>query len=55
MEPTEIQTILDELADTRTAVEADIKPSRERSLVLIKIEEAEMWLGKCQPKADEDV
>lgn len=24
-------------------------PSRERSLVLIKIDEAELWLTKCEP------
>jgi hypothetical protein len=26
----------------------DYKPSRERSLVLTKIDEAELWLTKCE-------
>lgn len=50
----DFQVLLDDLADIRTAVEVTVKPSRERSLVLTKIEEAELWLGKCQPNVADD-
>lgn len=42
-----MQQLLDQLADERVQIENDVKPSRERSLALTKIEEAELWLGKC--------
>jgi hypothetical protein len=30
----------------------EYQPSRERSLVATKIEEAELWLGRCKPTAE---
>jgi len=36
------------LSQLREGIEEEIKPGRERSLALTKIEEAELWLSKCQ-------
>ena len=30
----------------------EFEPSRERSLAATKLDEAEMWLAKCQPTAE---
>jgi hypothetical protein len=30
----------------------EYKPSRERSLAATKIDEAEMWLAKCEPTVE---
>lgn len=36
----------------REAVEKVAAPSRERSLVLTKLEEAELWLIRCAPMGE---
>lgn len=36
--------------DARLSIEAVYKVSRERALALTKLDECEMWLGRCEPK-----
>lgn len=36
--------------DARLSIEAVYKLSRERALALTKLDECEMWLGRCEPK-----
>ena len=36
--------------DARLGIEAVYKVSRERALALTKLDECEMWLGRCEPK-----
>lgn len=35
------------LQELRATVEQIVAPSRERSLVLTKLDEAELWLSRC--------
>lgn len=36
--------------DARLSIETVYKVSRERALALTKLDECEMWLGRCEPK-----
>lgn len=36
--------------DARMSIETVYKVSRERALALTKLDECEMWLGRCEPK-----
>jgi hypothetical protein len=36
--------------DARLSIETVYKASRERALALTKLDECEMWLGRCEPK-----
>lgn len=36
--------------DARLGIETVYKVSRERALALTKLDECEMWLGRCEPK-----
>lgn len=36
--------------DARLGIETVYKASRERALALTKLDECEMWLGRCEPK-----
>lgn len=36
--------------DARLSIETVYKMSRERALALTKLDECEMWLGRCEPK-----
>lgn len=36
----------------RDGVASDYENSRERSLALTKLDEAELWLTRCQPTAE---
>lgn len=38
------------LEDARLSIETVYKVSRERALALTKLDECEMWLGRCEPK-----
>lgn len=40
----------DAVKDARLSIEAVYKVSRERALALTKLDECEMWLGRCEPK-----
>lgn len=40
----------DAVKDARLGIEAVYKVSRERALALTKLDECEMWLGRCEPK-----
>jgi len=46
------QTV-DAFADIRMAVINEFVPSRERALVLTKLDEAELWATRC-PRDDDD-
>lgn len=43
------ESVRDSLAGLRSVIEEEIPPSRERSLVLTKIQEAELWLPLAAP------
>jgi hypothetical protein len=36
----------------RDGLESDYAPGRERALVATKLDEAELWLTRCQPIAE---
>ena len=38
------------LEDARLSIETVYRVSRERALALTKLDECEMWLGRCEPK-----
>lgn len=38
------------LEDARLSIETVYKVSRERALALTKLDECELWLGRCEPK-----
>jgi hypothetical protein len=40
------------LTRVRDGITRDYEPSRERSLVLTKLDEAELWLSRCEPTAE---
>lgn len=40
----------DAVKDARLSIETVYKVSRERALALTKLDECEMWLGRCEPK-----
>lgn len=40
----------DAVKDARLSIEMVYKVSRERALALTKLDECEMWLGRCEPK-----
>lgn len=40
----------DAVKDARLGIETVYKVSRERALALTKLDECEMWLGRCEPK-----
>lgn len=50
---TSIADIL-KLKNLRAAIERDYAPSRERSLALTKLDEAELWLTRCAPAESSD-
>ena len=43
----------DHIEWARNRIESDYEPGRERSLVLTKLEEAELWLTKAKVKGSE--
>jgi hypothetical protein len=43
-----IALVVKNLKQIRTSLEREIKPGRERTFALIKIEVAELWLSKCE-------
>lgn len=40
----------DAVKDARLGIETVYKVSRERALALTKLDECELWLGRCEPK-----
>lgn len=40
----------DAVKDARLSIETVYKVSRERALALTKLDECELWLGRCEPK-----
>lgn len=40
----------DAVKDARLSIEAAYEVSRERALALTKLDECEMWLGRCTPR-----
>lgn len=42
--------VADAVKDARLSIETVYKVSRERALALTKLDECEMWLGRCEPK-----
>lgn len=40
----------DAVKDARLGIETVYRVSRERALALTKLDECEMWLGRCEPK-----
>lgn len=45
-----MQAIDDDIRRSIAEVEGDLMPNRERSLVITKLQEAQLWLTKCEPQ-----
>lgn len=47
-----LNPVFEALDKLRKVLAANVKPGRELSLVVTKLDEAELWLSQCQVKPD---